>query len=441
MNKRSKPINLTKILPLLLLLIIPDQIKSRTYRRSNPCLDAIELTMMITYMMIGLTNKPVEGEHRRRATFLEKGEQKPGGVTIKSMTYQDNGISDIQNFEIFKYDKFQFGAPGQYIQFTLNLSKYGGKFTDELLAVKSDFVDYGYREKNKEWVKVTIEGEYDRGDNRELSVVNVITGLKVRDQKADDVDFEVIGVGKEPKSWILRLMFYLVNFVFICCLCHTTSQDFTSGGDRDGVSLCYAMMEIFMMIMALKMVIFYWFVHIFWFMLIILIGFFCVACSNSSRINLNWDTPRYAKIYIILGAVITIIQVFGTSQIFPFAVLYAYLGLGLDVFFGGAARLTNEFLSQFLYQAYMIFTFYNLANPQYYYVNFTHFWIFIVLAVILHLVIWILYKNRSKNFKNGGFNNLRNQNGRDVPSIDYPDSSFDDRQRELDNVRRNDDYI
>lgn len=405
-NPSKKYPTITKTLlyaALTFLIIFPQQAECRYGRRSrgDGCL---ELAIATVALMSFLTNKPKEGEIRRRVSFVEEGRGLTGGVTIKDMTKLHYLEGNWNRFEIFKYNEKRFGSSGQYFMFDFDLSKINGKFNEEVEATVSDFTNYGYKKKGEKLERIGISGEFSKKNLTEHASIEFVNSLIVKSLNTQSENFEITGVNKKPKSWILRIIFYILNFIAIILLCYMASRDSEA---RGGLSLCYALMENLLLIMLVKMVILYYFVGVFWFMLLILIGYSCATCTNWTK--LNFGTSTHAKIYIVIGMIIMLLDFFISTDLLPYAVLYAYFGLTLDLIFGRIQYMASEFLSQFLYQCYMVFSFFNLANAQYYGVDYFHFYLFLIIAAILHVVNLFLYM--TKKPKNNSFNEMRGKGG------------------------------
>lgn len=381
MIQKKKPL-LKTTLTLLFIFLIQSPISCETRDLES----IIQLIIAIGFLTVALTDKPVEGELRRRVIFESKDHLKfPGGVTVTKPPYL-SPQDDIRSLKIYKYDFEKFASSGEFISFSLNFSRYNGEFNDTIYGTYSKFYNVGWKSSGTVNLRMEVKGNVSRDEDENEGMTGLIEQLRVKSLQKDLFDFEIIEVKKKPKSWILRLIFFIVNFFLLCLLCGFLAAD---DKNQRGNSICYIAMEFLILVMMIKMVILYYFVGVFWFLLLIVL-----MISIYSLVLIDSEKPQggtYFWIYFIIGTLITLIHLFYSIDILPFAVLYAYFGLTLDTIYERESKKGAQIFTQILYQAYILFSYYNLANSKYFAVDFTSMIIFLVIAGILHIVNFSLY--------------------------------------------------
>lgn len=407
-KKRAYPISLTKLTIITFLFLFPTPVESRG--GSDGIVGCIELIFGVVVLMISLTDKPQEGESRRRVVFKDNisGEIKPGGITFFDMkTY--HGYDDMRELKIYKYDDDKFGSSGQFFDLVLNFSKFHELKDVDEEEVYGKFADFEY----VGWMKGKTEGMRMKliwnatSENKQNE--EFVKGLRIQSTDNKYFDISITEVKSKPLSWLLRLFFYLANFFYLMLVFGTILESHKNNF-KSRYSPCYSLMEMMLLIPMIKMVVLFSFIPVFWFMLMIQ-----AATALLTFVNINIEIKgTYTWIYFTIGAVLCLLQLFVTIDILPFLVMYCGAGLALDGVYKENGDFFREKISFFGYIFYMVFSYYNLANPQYFSVSLFHFMIFLGLGIaVIGTVSCLEPKYRPReNLPNGKYSELEEERKR-----------------------------
>ena len=336
-------------------------------------------------LMIGLSDMPrVRNQIRRRVTFLNRTSNlnHTGGVTIDVKQPK-------MTAKLYFYDYPKFGSRGKYIEFKIdpNEDLLPGRVTDRNSEAKfKEFWFAAYANIMTKKLNFTIKSKSleeteqdsnefpfdDDGKIRWMIVTPQITtflnNLKIQsnDRKYPNLDLEVVKVNDEPRSWIVRLVFYIFNFFWMILVYGLEHKEISNQlGRLKTVPQRSSLVYFLVSLIAIRLALTYYFISVVYFWL----PAFFYALGRLSNLK------KFKRQKCLLNSFGTVaVSFFLVGFIFldymPFFIVFFNFSLTFDLLTDkrvGKKEAGITFLQTWMANIYISFLCYNPGNQTYYY--------------------------------------------------------------------------
>ena len=327
--------------------------------------DLIRETIKLFEFLAGVSDIPGRGETRRRAYFSRIDIDDPKNYTGGFYIYESDKFNNGSDHQIvfYIYDEQKFGSAGRRLSFFLSKNNHSlANKTMVVNGIHKRFFLFKYRKENEE------VGQYEiqfKNIDETAELVDQLNGinLKILDGEDRGIAYRIDHVNSKAYSWILRLLFYFSNliFLFIAVITLLTRKD----EDLDDESVVSSVLFVLVCVSSIKMAINHYYVILFilWAILVIpgLIWSLFMISEEERKI---FNPIRI--IYCILSVGLTV-AIFFDESYFIYIIFAFIFGYTVDLM-TDFDDVKDDWKFQLFFGigfvCYTMFSIYNQANAQ-----------------------------------------------------------------------------